>query len=54
MTDSKSDTEESRMRRVAEMMFMIDAIGEQNGKSGLREEEMCELRCDGKEATNRR
>ena len=42
------------MSRVAEIMFMIDAIGEQNGKRGLREEGMRELRCDGKETTNRR
>ena len=42
------------MIRAAEIMFMIDAVGEQNGKSGLREERMRELRCDGKEMTTRR
>ena len=34
-------------------MFMIDAVGEQNGKSDLWEEGMRELRCYGKEMTTR-
>ena len=54
MTGSKADTEGRRMSRVAEIMFMIDAIGGQNGKSGLWEEGMRELRCDGKETKTRR
>ena len=42
------------MSRAADIMFMIDAVGEQNGKSGLGEEGMRELRCDGKEMTTMR
>ena len=54
MRGSKADAEGRRMSRAAEIMFMIDAVGEQNGKSGLREEGMRELRCDGKETKTRR
>ena len=54
MTGSKADAEERRMSKAAEIMFMIDAVGEQNGKSDLGEEGMRKLRCDGKETTTRR
>ena len=52
-TGSEADAEGRRMSREAEIMFMIDADGEQNGKSDLREEGMRELRCYGKEMTTR-
>ena len=52
-TTGEATTEGRRMSREADIMFMIDAVGEQNGKSDLREEGMGELRCYGKEMTTR-
>ena len=44
-TGSKVCTAEGRrMSRAAEIMFTINALGEKNSKSGLREEGMRELR----------
>ena len=37
------------MSRAAGIMYMIDAVGEQNGQSGLQEEAMRELRYYRKE-----